>query len=368
MKVAILGAGNGGCSAAVDLTLKGFDVTLCSGRSPEHIKEISEKGGMQYSGVLGEGFASFKTSTNIGEAASQAQLIVVATPATAHEFYTRQMSKKLKQETVIMLNPGSTGGALNVARILREEKSTQPRGICETNTLTYACRLQDLSHITIYSVNGPQVFCANLPSKNQDQVLQTVKQAFPSTVAAENVLETSFANINAIMHPAAMILNASLVERTGGDFYFYYEGTTPAVGTLIEAVDQERISAAKTFGLKPRTFVEYFSMAGYTARPDIPVRDAIVSSVPDRYIKSPKSLNHRYLIEDVAYGLVPMAYLARIAQVETPIIDSLIHLSGRLNGVDHWKEGLTLKKMAVDSMDVNGINRYVKEGFTQPPK
>ncbi|MBI4257853.1 MAG: NAD/NADP octopine/nopaline dehydrogenase family protein, partial [Thaumarchaeota archaeon] len=133
----------------------------------------------------------------------------------------------------------------------------------------------------------------------------------------------------------------------------------------IEAVDKERIAVGKVFGLRPRTFVEYFSMAGYTARGDVSVREAIVSSVPDRHIRSPSSLNHRYLIEDVAYGLVPMAYLARVAGIETPIIDSLIHVSGRLNGVDHWREGLTLQKMGVDGMDVKGINKFVKEGFAR---
>ncbi len=362
MKVAILGAGNGGCAVAVDLVLRGFDATLCSARYPEHLRSIAEKGGLEYSGVLGEGFATVRTSNSVSEAVSAAHMVVVTTSATAHEYYAQQMAGALESDCIVMLNPGSTGGALNVARVLAAQGVTHLRGICETNTLTYTCRLLGPSHVRIYNM-PPQTLFANLPAKNQDEAARTVKEVFRSVVPAKNVLETGLANINAIMHPAGMILNASLIERTGGDYYYYYEGTTPAVGTLIEAVDAERICVAKAFSISPRTFVEYFHMNGYTARPDVRVHDAIVSSIPDRYIKAPKSLNHRYLMEDVGYGLVPMAYLARVAGIETPVIDSLIHLSGRLVNVNHWEEGLTLSKMGLEGVSVEGINRVLLEGF-----
>src|SRR5919199_5167560 len=52
-KVTILGAGHGGCACAVDLTLNGFDVILCSAYAPSHIKPILGKHGLEYSGKLG---------------------------------------------------------------------------------------------------------------------------------------------------------------------------------------------------------------------------------------------------------------------------------------------------------------------------
>ena len=41
------------------------------------------------------------------------------------------------------------------------------------------------------------------------------------------------------------LLNVALIERTKGDFYFYEQGVTPAVGRLIKAVDEERIKIGK---------------------------------------------------------------------------------------------------------------------------
>jgi 2-polyprenyl-6-methoxyphenol hydroxylase-like FAD-dependent oxidoreductase len=55
-KIAILGAGHGGCACAVDLIMNGFDITLCSAYSPDHIKPIIEKDGLEFCGKLGEGF------------------------------------------------------------------------------------------------------------------------------------------------------------------------------------------------------------------------------------------------------------------------------------------------------------------------
>jgi opine dehydrogenase len=66
---------------------------------------------------------------------------------------------------------------------------------------------------------------------------------------AGNVLQTSLQNGNPVIHPAITLLNAALIERTGGDFFFYEDGVTPAVGRLIEAVDRERISIGRALGV-----------------------------------------------------------------------------------------------------------------------
>jgi predicted dinucleotide-binding enzyme len=66
-KIAVLGAGHGGSACAVDFTLNGFDVTLCSAYTLSHIKPILEKDGLEYSGELGEGFIMLRATTNLIE-------------------------------------------------------------------------------------------------------------------------------------------------------------------------------------------------------------------------------------------------------------------------------------------------------------
>ena len=46
------------------------------------------------------------------------------------------------------------------------------------------------------------------------------------------------------------LTNAALIERTAGDFRFYEDGITPAVGRLIQAVDRERLTIAAALGVR----------------------------------------------------------------------------------------------------------------------
>ena len=66
------------------------------------------------------------------------------------------------------------------------------------------------------------------------------------------MLETGFQDLNAVEHPAQTVCNAGWLEHTEGDYYFYCEGTTPAVARVIEAVDRERLALAAAAGVPTR--------------------------------------------------------------------------------------------------------------------
>ena len=72
---------------------------------------------------------------------------------------------------------------------------------------------------------------------------------WPAVEKAESVFQTTLQNGNPVIHPAVTLLNAGLLERTGGDFLFYEEGVTESVGRLIEAVDEERLAIAAALGV-----------------------------------------------------------------------------------------------------------------------
>jgi len=72
--IAIIGAGNGGCAAAAQLTQRGFDVRLY-GRSARTTQPLLAAGGIAYEGALGEGFAPLLLITNdAGAAAVEANI------------------------------------------------------------------------------------------------------------------------------------------------------------------------------------------------------------------------------------------------------------------------------------------------------
>jgi opine dehydrogenase len=196
--------------------------------------------------------------------------------------------------------------------------------------------------------------------------VREIQEIFPNIVPADNVLETGFANINAIMHPAGMLGNAGWIEKTGGDFYYYRDGITPAIAAWIEEVDKERLEIVKRLGLKPLRFVDIFYQAGLTseaARASGSVYRAISESEPNRTIKSPETLNHRYIKEDVGYGLVPMAEIGRLLDVKTPVIDALITLASVISRTDYRREGLTLEKMGLSAIRPDDLPKILREGF-----
>ena len=201
--------------------------------------------------------------------------------------------------------------------------------------------------------------CAAFPGKAGTELVKEIGEIYPNVILADNVLETGFSNINAIMHPAGMLGNAGWIEKTGGDFYYYRDGITPGIASWIEAIDKERLEIVERLGLKPIRFVDVFHQAGLTsdeARGSGSVYRAIHESEPNRTIKSPPKLDHRYLNEDVGYGLVPMAEIGRMMSVATPVIDALITLASVVNGQDYRRSGLTRRK--------NGLGRRPSEGST----
>ncbi len=363
--VAVLGAGNGGCAVAGDLTLRNYDVRLFS-RSAKTLAPLVSLGGIEF---VEEGKVEFacpaRITASLAEAVEGADLIVVAAPASAHEYLAKALAQHVAEHQRILLNPGHTGGSFHFSQLLRTAGASATVKICETVTLSYICRMPQPARVEVYRRTA-HLCCAAFPAKDSHGLIEDVQRVFPNIVPAENVLETGFSNINAIMHPAGMVGNAGWIEKTGGDFLFYREGITCAVAEWIGKVDEERVQIVERLGLAPLSFVDIFHRAGLTsdeARRSGSIYRAINESAPNRTIKSPPTLNHRYINEDVGYGLVPMAEIGGIVGVETPVMDALVLLASVANRIDYRREGLTLEKMGLLGSSAEDLRDIVQNGF-----
>src|SRR5690606_38660197 len=139
MRVAVIGAGNGGAAAAVELTLAGHDVAL-HGRSEATIEPFL-KDGIAYQGIFGEGRISpALVTSNLKAAISDADVCVVALPtfaltSVAHALHEAGWDSRRP----VVLNPGHTGGALEFETAYRARSSEIPP-IAEFATLAYVAR------------------------------------------------------------------------------------------------------------------------------------------------------------------------------------------------------------------------------------
>ena len=364
-KIAVLGAGNGGCAAAADLTLRGYEVRLFS-RSESTIAKLAKRGEIELieAGVK-KTAAPYFISPHLPPVVQGVDLIVVAAPSVAHEYLARSLAGYLTDGQRILLNPGHTGGSLHFLNLLRTLGCRADVQLCETVTLTYICRMPEPGKVEVYR-RTTNLRCAAFPAKYTADLVNEIQAVFPNIVAAENVLETGFSNINAIMHPAGMLGNAGWIEKTGGDFLWYREGVTPAIGAWIDAVDGERMAIVNSLGLKPLRFVDIFYQAGLTtaaARDSGSAYQAIHESEPNMTIKSPPSLDHRYIREDIGYGLVPMAEIGTLMGVRAPVMDALITLASKALGTEFRAEGLTLEKMGLANVHAEHLAKVLRDGF-----
>jgi opine dehydrogenase len=85
-------------------------------------------------------------------------------------------------------------------------------------------------------------------------------------------------------------------------------------------------------------------------------------SAPNATLRSPGSLDHRYVHEDVGYGLVPIAALGRLAGVATPVIDAHVALFSLATGIDYAATGLGLDKMGLAGLAAGDLARFVRAG------
>jgi opine dehydrogenase len=365
-KIAVLGAGNGGCAAAADLTLRGYEVRLFS-RSDATLLPIIKQGGITLSEAGEEKFAApYFHSPHIVPVIEGVDLIIVAAPAVAHEYLAQSMAAHLRDGQRILLNPGHTGGALHFANILRRAGNEATVRLCETVTLTYICRMLKPAHVEIYR-RTTNLRCAAFPARDTHDLIGEIQSIYPNVTVAHNVLETGLSNINAIMHPAGMLGNTGWIEKTAGDFLYYREGVTPAIAAWIEEVDKERLQIVNRLGLRPMPFIDIFYQAGLTsaeARASGSVYRAIHESEANLKIRSPASLDHRYLHEDVGYGLVPMAEIGRLFGIKTPVMNSLITLASVANGIDYSREGLTLEKIGLAGITAENLPVILQNGFS----
>ncbi|TMA83496.1 MAG: hypothetical protein E6J74_36205, partial [Deltaproteobacteria bacterium] len=287
-KIAVLGAGNGGCAIAADLTLRGYEIRLFS-RTESRLIPIAKRGGIE---LVENGATKFATpyfvSPHLPPVVNGVDLIIIAAPSVAHEYLAKNLADYLIDGQRILLTPGHTGGSLHFAKLLGSFGCRAEVMLCETVTLTYICRMPEPARVEVYR-RTTNLRCAAFPGKHTHGLVKEIQEIFPNVIAADSVLETGLSNINAIMHPAGMLGNAGWIESTGGDFLYYREGITPSISAWIEEVDRERLEIVRLLGLKPVRFVDIFHQAGLTsedARASGSIYRAIKESEPNKTIKS----------------------------------------------------------------------------------
>ena len=355
MKICVLGSGNGACATAADWSMHGHEVNMCDLPAfGSALDAVYEQGGIYCMGDF-EGFARLGyVGTDLAQALDGVELILAVGPSYSSEPFAEALKDLIKANQVYVLSPGSNGGALATKKIFSDVPGARDVVIGESSTLPYAARIMKPGTVKIYLKLRGGVFLSAIPFARTQAVLDMYQQVYPFALASDSIFKTILQNANPVIHPTVTLMNAALIERTNGDFLFYEEGVTPAVGRVMEAIDNERIAIGAKLGAEILPDPELGVLQGYMLEANYSTG---YSTAPGfKGIKAQKELNHRYLHEDAGYGLVFLSELGASVGVETPAIDAVLKLASIVVKRDYRKEAVrTLAGMGYSVKDVQAL-------------
>lgn len=346
MKIAVVGAGNGGYAMAADLTLRGHVVALHS-RDRSKIDAITANSGIDLTGIVGEGRANIAyVGNDIATAVRDAELIALPVPGMVQEAYLELLLPWVEVGQALWLCPGS-GASLVIQHRLRElgkadllvfETLGPPYGARRTGDASVAVRARYRAH------------CAAFPARRTPEALAILERLYPCE-AATNVLETALMNVNAIIHPLPSLMNWGAIELREGAFSLYGEGMTAGVLRCLEEIDQERVAVCRELGLSTLKLDEIYGLLG--AR--LMYREAMGMGRAEKY-------EERFIQEDVPIGLVLIASVGEMVGVRTTAIDAVITLASVLYQQDFRASGRSAKRLGIAHLSTPSLLGYLYEG------
>jgi opine dehydrogenase len=351
-KIAICGAGQGGHAMAAHLSMMGNYVTVYT-HTPNKAESIEQKGNtITVSGKLeGEILLQGGVTTNLIDSIKDKDYIFIVTDATVHKYFAQNLAPYLSNQNVILISPG-VGGAMEFAHEVRKVNSNEKITVSETDTLMYACKVPEIGSSYIKEIKQ-SILYATVPTKGKtiDDFIQTAYPFFENAGDPLMGLDDS-----PVFHIVGMLKNSKRILNEE-DFNFYIDGITPEYADYMVSMDKERCEVASAVGLKPRTVREWLNIA-YGVEMDSlynmiqntqPYQNT--PTIPNRS-PAPKTLYHRYVLEEIPLRAVPTVEIAKIFGIQTPKYEEMINKACEITGVDFWKTGRTIHDMGITEKDL----------------
>lgn len=365
------------------------DVELCVyTRSPQKARawtDIARHGRLTTTtgGKRGEVVSRpFSVTIDPEQAARGTDLVIVSLPAFAHHSYLSALSPYLERGCVIVGLPGQCGFDFELRKTLgdRQREFT----VLDFATLPWACRVDSFgsrAHIsgTKQSISGA-LRGSSVTCRVDDPVatLQRLLGESPRLTVAGHLLGVTLESMNAIVHPAIMYsrwrnwTGVPLDRRP-----LLYEAIDEHAAALISAIGQEVISVAERINVThPQLDLsnvipvhEWFIRAyGPHIRDRSNLMTAIRTNVSYADIRHPVSevgpgqfvpdFQHRFLAEDIPFGLVVTRGIGDIVGVSMPAVDLVVRWAQERLG----REYLTGHRLA--GRDVGTTRCPQRYGFT----
>lgn len=353
MNVTVIGSGNSGLAMAAHLSSEGNKVTLWN-RTEKNISRLMETHTIRSEGIIKGEIKINIVTTDIRKAVLNSDIILVTTPANSHKELAIEIAKNLNKEALIVLNPGRTFGALEFLNVFRENNKKINPCIAETQTIIYTCRKTEEDSVNIIALKSEVLISTFNPNENRKIILKLPKCLRKHFIPAKSIIETSIGNVGMILHCAPLLLNSGWTESKNSSYKYYYDGITESVGGLLEKIDEERVLVSKTLGLEVETTKDWLKRT-YNVNGSS-IYECIQNNEAYKTINAPSSLRHRYILEDIPCGLVPLEAVGKLNGLSMKYTTMVIDLASAILNVDFRESGRNIEKFIYVK---NEIKKYL---------
>lgn len=366
-KVTVIGGGNGAFATAADLTIRGSEVTLFElPRFAAGLSEVIERGGIEMeayenNGLTG-GFAKLhKITTDIEEALAESEIVFIVVPTYSMESIAALCAPHLRDGHIIVLTPANFGGALYFHNVMKKAGCTARVTLVELSCMIYACRKKTPSSIWVRGYKH-NMGTACFPACDTDKVFPRLKALYPHLTEYHNVLETGLSNINTTLHTSLMLLNAANIDNQE-DRLFYRECCTQSLDNLMDALDEERrgLNVLHNTEVPHLTDIlrSWYTHQGAKGETVTEVQHSLTHF---GYSPMPKTMDYRYVTEDVPFGLIPSVEFFKQFGFKYTTHKALVDVLCAVCARDFYKEARTMEQLGIAGMDREQLMHYLETG------
>jgi len=352
MNITVIGAGNSGLAMVAHMSSEGNKVTLWN-RTDANLSKLKETHVIKCDGLIKEDVTIDFVTSDIKEALANPDIVLITTPADSHKDLAKDIAINLKKKVLIVLNPGRTFGAYEFLDVYRKHKGTEEITIAETQTIIYTCRKTGPDSVNIITMKSDvliSTFNSEENSKIIDNLPICIRKYFKP---AKSIIETSIGNVGMILHCAPLLLNAGWTESKNSSYKYYYDGISPSIGNLLEKIDEERVQVSKRLGFEVETTKEWLKRT-YNVKGDN-IYECIQNNESYKTIDAPRSLKHRYILEDVPCGLVPLESIGKKYGMPMKYTGMIIDLASSILNIDFRCEGRNILKFNYVQGEINNL-------------
>lgn len=343
MRVAIIGSGGIGRGYAAYLTTHGHQPVLWS-PSGAALADFAGAAALSATGKI-EGELPLAVAATCAEAVARADAVIVAVQANGFRAVCDALAAHLRQGQPVVFSSHCSFAALYLHRLLKLRGVELPIAAWATTALT--ARKTGPRSVHVSGIRK-RLDVAALPARHGATALALCQALFGDRFQLrEDMLAIMLSNLNPPAHMANMLGNLTRAER--GEDWPNYGAITPGVGRIIEALDVERLALAKAFGLAVRNVQEHYALSfGVEPGPVAEMAAAVYRMRPE--LAGPKTLDTRFITEDVPFGLVPLAFLGTICGMSMPVHQAGIALFDAIMARDFRAENDLLPALRLQGL------------------